>query len=694
MIHQVLHPFTRNPYFHAGLALRVLLILLVLPATHSSWFVPFIQNSLGGNPLDPWSTHLAAGGDPKAFPYGWAMYALLLPGVVFGTAVAWLTGYLTAAHIGLGLTVLALDLATLAILRYLRPDWPRRLYALYWLSPLVLYICYWHGQLDIVPVLLLLLSLLMIMHLQPVASGALMGAAAAAKLSMVIAPPFILIYLFTNKRLRPLLLPFIAAMGGTFLLLQAPLLLSSAGRSMVFNTPELNKVYDVAFRVSDDLHIYLLPVTYLIVLFAAWSVRRTSFDLLVALIGVGFLVTVLMTPASPGWHLWMMPFLVLIFVTTRLHMALLAGAYALLFVAFHLMHSSGASIPLLGLDLTQPLAASWHVSDHVLSMMLSLLFTGGILMVALLMREGVLRNDYFRLSRRPLMIGIAGDSGTGKDTLATSLIDIIGKESVVHISADGYHHWDRHKPMWQIMTHLNPQANDLLQYKLDVLALASGRKILNRHYDHGIGRMTKPHLVHSNDVIIGSGLHALYDPAVVERCDVRIFLDMDEGLRRYLKVRRDVHDRGHAPDRVLVAIDRRQADRERFILPQAASADLVFTLQPLHPAHVEDFSVESKLVRLKLRVSIRRGTPFEDLVRILVGVCGLHVEVVLVEHSDHTEITLEGEVDAEDVEMAAHKLVLHLDELLALHPVWQGGPAGIMQLFVLNQTAYALKKRL
>ena len=39
-------------------------------------------------------------------------------------------------------------------------------------------------------------------------------------------------------------------------------------------------------------------------------------------------------------------------------------------------------------------------------------------------REAIVNNDYFRLSRKPFSIGIAGDSGSGKDTLVNSYIDL------------------------------------------------------------------------------------------------------------------------------------------------------------------------------------------------------------------------------------------------------------------------------
>ena len=681
--------------FRAGLAIRLILLLFTIPLTYTEWFIPFVQHGSLTRPLDPWGSHLAVSSDIKAFPYGVAMYLVVLPGTAIGSLLGYLTGVPRAAQVGLGLTMLLLDLLLMVMLAILRPLRPRRLVVLYWLSPIVIFICYWHGHLDIVPVALLVLSLLLLQQHRPTSSAAVMAAAVSAKLSMALAPPFVLLYLWVSKRRRSQLQPYVITGAVTSLALHMPVALSPAARAMVLGTPELDKVYDFAITLSDGLEIYFIPVAYMLLLLTAWLLRRISFELLSALLGVGFLVIVLMTPAAPGWYLWVVPFLVLSFVMARLRMTLCVVAHGLLFTGFHLLKSTGASVPGLGWDLTAPWSTWLPITPRMMSIVLSLLFAAGLVLLVLLLREGILRNDYFRLSRRPLLIGIAGDSGSGKDTLATSLAGLFGSTSIVHVSGDDYHLWDRHKPMWQIMTHLNPRANNLAQFKRDVLTLLSGTAIQNPHYDHGTGRMSRPRTMWANDVVIASGLHALFDLELCAHCDVRIFLDMSDDLRRFLKVQRDVHSRGHSFSSVIGNIERRQTDRDRFILPQKCNADIIFALQPLHPDLINcGADRKASLPRLKLTVSLRQGVPFEQIVRTLVGICGMHVEVVQNDFHDPVEITLEGEIEAEDVAIAAREIVNNLDELLAAEPIWESGPSGLMQLFVLNLSAYSLRRRL
>jgi uridine kinase len=683
----------RDPLFQAGLAIRLVLIGWVVPQTSAIWFVPFLKGAVWTPSIDPWSAHLAAGGDPMAFPYGPVMYLFMAPGAVLGTLLDRLLETNAAAQIGFGFGILAADVLLLLTIMELARSQGRKVLLLYWLSPLVLYICYWHGQIDVLPVLLLTMSLLLLRRLNAWAAGAVMGVAVAAKLSMVMPVPFVLLYLYRNRRLRALTLPFALGLGLAVALLQAPYLLSAGVQQMVLGTPEMDKIYNVAVRLDERLQVYVLPLVYLVMLFAAWRVRRMSFDLLIAILGLAFFLVLLLTPASPGWFLWVMPFLVLHQLGEgRTGIGLVTG-FSLLFIAFNLLESTGAAVPALGLNLRPPLATLIDLSPHFSSLVLSLLVATGVVLSLRLAREGVQRNDYYRLSRRPLVIGVAGDSGAGKDTLAEALAGLFGAHSVAGVSGDDYHLWDRHKPMWETMTHLHPRANDLYQFATDVLALADGKSVRCRQYDHGTGRFTPARLIAHNDVIVASGLHALYVPVLRERYDLAIFLEMDEGLRRHFKLARDAGERGHAPERVQAAIEARAADAGRFIAPQARDADLVFSLQPIHPTLLEA-AAQRAAIPLKLRVLLRHGIYYESLVRVLIGVCGLHVDVTLVEGSPAVEITIEGDVNEEDVVLAARQLVPHMDELLDLEPKWFGGMTGVMQLMSLAQSVQALRSRL
>lgn len=678
----------RHPLFRAGLAAKLALVLLAAPEVQSTWFVPFIQFWIAAPGLDPWTDFLRAGGDPLAFPYGPVMFLAHLPPVLLGTVIDRLIGTDLFAGVGFRFSLLAADLTILMVLARIERFDARWLLGLYWLSPIGLYVTYWHGQTDYVPVALLMLSLLFLKREQAQLAGAAVGCAIAAKLSMLLALPFLLLYLWNNKRLNGLLLHFLGSLALAQLLLQAPYLASDGFREMILGSPEIGKVYQLSARLSEDISIYLTPLVYLLTLYATWRLRRINFELLIAILGVSFFIVVLMTPASVGWYLWVVPFLAVHQRQLGASAVVLTALFALLLIPYHVVFSQGAAIPALGLDLSlQDLRIADLPSEHFRSLWLTVLTATGVVLALQMFRRGIAGNDFYRLGRHPLGIGIAGDSGAGKSTLALALAGIFGDRSVVHVSGDDYHRWERHAPMWQTLTHLDPRANDLMRLSNDVLALLEGRAVVGRRYDHASGRFSLPEMLPSNDVIIVAGLHALYPPELAQRLDVRIFIAAEDGLRRHWKLCRDAGRRRQNSADVAAVMEQRRPDAERYVQPQARNADVVFTLMPVHPER------PAGEARLRLKVLLRQGLFHEQLVRTLVGICGLQVDAELLEDGTTAELGIDGEVTAEDVALAAAVMLPHLDELIDRAPAWRDDMSGIMQLIALVQIDHALRRR-
>lgn len=509
---------------------------------------------------------------------------------------------------------------------------------------------------------------------------------------MVLAVPFILVYIFNNKKIREFLVKYSSSFILSLLAFSVPVIFSSSAVNMVLKTEEAGKIYDISLRMREGLTIYLLPMIYLIILYFAWRVRRISFELLVMLMAIGFFAVILMTPASPGWFLWICPFLVMHQMESGNRAIVLVSIFSLLFVVFELVNSTGAIIPVLDLDFKTSLQDKLAISSRQVSILLTMLISFGVMLCYRLIESGIINNDYYRLSRKPLFIGISGDSGSGKDTFANSLMEVFGKKSVVHISGDDYHIWDRNKPMWQILTHLNPKANYLEQFNNDAISLSQGKAIRARHYDHSNGKMTKPRRVKNNDIVIASGLHALFGRNVSDKYDVKIFLDMDNNLRKLLKIRRDTIKRGHSLQKVLESIEAREADRQKFIQPQKENADLIFKVEPLKPLSDKDLNTEAQMPKTKLKVSIGKEAVNEKLIRCFVSLCNAHIDVS--ELVNKNEITIDGDFTAEDVAIIAGKVIENLEDIAALEPKWESGILGVMQLFALSLITMQLRKRL
>ncbi len=674
----------RKPWFWTGLGVRCAFIVLLLPDAVSAWYLPFLTST--GLTADPWGDFLATGGTIRAFPYGVPMFIALRLGVLAAQVLG------VPAHLGYGATLVAADAAVMWSLGALRADADTRLPALYWLSPISIFALYWLGFNDVLPILFVVLCLVALRQRHPRAGAVLAALGVAAKLSMVITLPFILIFLIRNNKHRAWVVPFLTTLLAAFVVLQLPYAYSAGARAMLFQNPELWKL--LAFQISwaSGLQIYVFPLLYLFALFGAWQLRRMSFDLLLSMLGLSFFLVLTLTPAPPGWFVWVLPFLVLHQWENGQRALLLVLGYSALYVGFQLVHAPiPRFIALPNAVAGQRLCDLLGITGTATSLWQTTLVGVGLVITLRMLRVSVYRNEYFRLSRKTFVLGIGGDSGSGKDTLAGALSGLFGAHSVAHLSGDDYHLWDRQKPIWQVMTHLDPRGNDLDQLSQDIRALTDGRVIRVPRYDHDSGHKSRPTHVPSNDFVIATGLHVLYTPELRELFELAVFLDMDEGLRRHFKVARDTAARGYSREQVVASLEQRRSDSDRYIAPQADNADLVLSLRPAHPS-VLDRPVRD--AHLKLVARSRHGIHHRALVRVLMGLCGLQVDLVYRDPAGPPDISIEGSVDADAIAASARELIPHIDDLLDLQPRWQGGMTGLMQLLVLVHVVHALRKRL
>lgn len=680
--------FCRNPLFLIGLALRIVLIVTILPSPVDQWYVPFLSNSIAPLTLDPWQSWLNQSGTTMAFPYGYAMWLFLLPFSLLCELFS------LPLALGYGLSLVVADFGLLLILRKLLKTKDGFLLAIYWLSPISLIASYCLGYNDIIPVFLLMSAVYFMRDHRLFASGAFLIAAISAKLSMVLGLPFFLIHLFHNGNLRQIFRQFVIGSTLGFGVLFLPFLLSHAGINMVVSNPEIEKIYQLSINLVRNTAIYLVPLAYLLMLYAAWRIKRMNFELFNAILGIAFLLVVLLTPASPGWFIWILPLLISYQVSGDRTAIYITSIFSTLYAL--------SAVLLVGTHLDETLQAlgmqGSFINDQLINTRLfplahTALVATGIILAVRIWRETVSRNDFFRLSRKPFVMGVAGDSGAGKDTYVNAMIGLFGGHSVATISGDDYHLWDRHQPMWQVMTHINPAANDLESFAKNLILLTDSKSITACHYDHDTGKMSRPFTVKSNDIIIASGLHALYLPILRECYDLSVYLDINEELRKYFKIKRDVNQRGYSVQRVLDTLAKRLPDSEKFIRPQAEFADLIFRLSPINASAFQGTNTQN-LPRLKLTFKSRHGFNELSLKRVLIGVCGLHVDMSNNSKTiSEIEISVEGETSAEDIEMAARLICPKIFEFLDLRPHWQNGVLGLMQLITLSHINQALTRR-
>jgi hypothetical protein len=262
--------------------------------------------------------------------------------------------------------------------------------------------------------------------------------------------------------------------------------------------------------------------------------------------------------------------------------------------------------------------------------------------------------------------------------------------------------------MWKVVSHLNPDANDLYLQLDQARALGDGQGIMRVTYDHKTGTHTQPVRLSPSQYIFFVGLHPFYLKNMRNLIDVKIFMDTDETVRRDWKVRRDCEKRGYTPEQVVAQMQHREADSARFIRPQREFADLTFRYFSIGDDSATDDSATDDSAtgdsttggsatsgsatggsatggsannpRLGLEVRAENGTPLDRLAAHLHEIPGVTASVVHDQDLAHQSLVVGGVVSREWVVQAASELLPDPREFLG-HPVeYQGGYEGIIQL--------------
>ncbi len=182
---------------------------------------------------------------------------------------------------------------------------------------------------------------------------------------------------------------------------------------------------------------------------------------------------------------------------------------------------------------------------------------------------------------RPIMLAIAGDSGTGKTTITSGLVEALGRDRITSVAADDYHRYDREERKSLPFTPLNPKCNYMDIMEQHHLHLRARDPILKPVYDHDTGKLGRPEYVEPRDFVIVEGLLPLHTEESRACFDISVYLDPPEEIRIAWKTGRDTKKRGYTEEEVREDLKKREPESEEFIRPQRAHADIVVRFAPI-----------------------------------------------------------------------------------------------------------------
>ncbi|CAN5375089.1 uridine kinase [soil metagenome] len=180
---------------------------------------------------------------------------------------------------------------------------------------------------------------------------------------------------------------------------------------------------------------------------------------------------------------------------------------------------------------------------------------------------------------KPLVIGIAGGSGSGKSTVAHKVAGALSGTSVAFLDMDAYYRDHSHLSL-QERRRVNWDHPDAFDYDLltsHLELLLAGKPIAKPMYDFLTHtRAPESQHVESGDVVVIDGILLFVDPRVRDLCDVKVFVDTDADVRLIRRVRRDMTIRGRPLDEILEQyLTTVRPMHQEFVEPSKRYADVI-----------------------------------------------------------------------------------------------------------------------
>jgi uridine kinase len=154
----------------------------------------------------------------------------------------------------------------------------------------------------------------------------------------------------------------------------------------------------------------------------------------------------------------------------------------------------------------------------------------------------------------PLVIGIAGGSGSGKTTVAQEILQRVGPDRIAYIQHDSYYKDLTGLPPTQRaevnFDHPNSLETELLTFHIQ--QLKQGHTIEVPIYDFSThSRTDETFTVNPRGVIIVEGILIFVEAALRSLFNVKLFVDTDADVRLIRRLQRDITERGRTAENVI-----------------------------------------------------------------------------------------------------------------------------------------------
>ena len=180
---------------------------------------------------------------------------------------------------------------------------------------------------------------------------------------------------------------------------------------------------------------------------------------------------------------------------------------------------------------------------------------------------------------KPLIIGVAGGSGSGKTTVVREIVRNMGPNQVTVIHHDSYYRDVKDKP-FEERAQINYDHPDSLETSLLIRhlhMLCAGQVVDVPIYDFTQHlRSAETERVEPRKVIIVDGILILWDRQLRQMMDIKVFVDTDADLRFIRRLTRDIEERGRTAESVIEQYLRTVRPMHlEFVEPSKRYADII-----------------------------------------------------------------------------------------------------------------------
>ena len=645
----------------------------------------FINELKEGNLLNPYTIFK---NEVNLFPYPPVMFFIELFGGIISEGVS----SSILKNILFKIPNLIFDILGLYLLMKMFPNKRKYVGVLYFASPIIFYSTYMHGQLDIIPTVFLTASLYFLINKRrEYLFSIMLSLALASKLHILAVVPLLFLYIQKKKGYREAFKLIFLSLGLSILIIAPFYDKGNYFLNMVLMNKEQGGITNIYLQYKNT-KVYLSIFAVICIYLKAFSINKINRNLLFSFCGILFSIFLILVLPMPGWYVWIVPFIVIFFINldlnkyTNMYIFILLNILYLLYFGF--AHKT-KYVDLYFLDYS----LEFLKIDDLNAMNIIFTFLTAVLAyISYMMYQlGIANNLFYRRENKSFSIGISGDSGAGKSTLIEMIKNIFGEKNILFIEGDGDHKWERGDEMWQYLTSLNPKANYIYKQAEDLNKLRKSQNVLRVEYDHDTGKFTEEYKVKSKPYIVLCGLHALYLPKMRKNLDLKIYMDVDEKLRRYWKIQRDVYIRGYTKEKVLDSIEQRMPDAVKYIYPQKKYADILIKY---FDETLNDYTAENHNVKLNLEITLNADIDLENF-RYEIEKRGIQVKYDYDENLIKQVITFSGEeLNKKTINFGeiAEKIIPNLDEILEQDLSYTNNINGIIETVILISISHKMRE--